>query len=326
MGWDPYEDSELSNLPAEAWGNVGDVDGPFEPDDQWLRTASEEHKLVAMREWFLARYCDPAHETPYNGREGGYLYIHGGPYNPDDELSTRFSGIVEDELVNQVASELVMDVGDEWAPIQTGAPHEFDERFDLESVAPAEPLKRLTARIAELRDLSALQTDPHAQELVFRLCYSQLISVLESFLWETAQHWIEAREDVLQRCIERLPEFKETTIALSAVFEHHSKIKETMKGYLQNLVWHRWDKVGRLYREGLDIRLPSVKPFEEPLVLRHHIVHRSGTDMNGVPLQIGENELRELAGAIVAFATQVAEACEQRFDVLSDNASFTQDF
>lgn len=74
MGWnDSLDDDDVSDLPPEARGNVFDADWPFDPDDRWLVQAEPEQQRVAMRAWFLARFCDPAHGTPYNGREGGYL-------------------------------------------------------------------------------------------------------------------------------------------------------------------------------------------------------------------------------------------------------------
>jgi hypothetical protein len=83
MGWNEHmnDDSELGNLPPEAFSSWN-VDGPFEPQDHWLRTATRDHEMIAAREWFLAGYCDPVHGTPYNGREGGFQFIHGGPYDP----------------------------------------------------------------------------------------------------------------------------------------------------------------------------------------------------------------------------------------------------
>lgn len=56
-------------------------------------------------------------ETPYNGREGGYLFIHGGPYDPSEELQQRFSGVVPDVFIDGVVQELYEEVGDMWAPI-----------------------------------------------------------------------------------------------------------------------------------------------------------------------------------------------------------------
>ena len=313
MGGHIYEDSELSSLPAEAWGNVFDVDGPFDPENSWIESAKKEHQLIAMREWFLARYCDPAHETPYNGREGGYLYINGGPYHPSNELGGRFGGLVDPKTIDEMASEMAQEGGDEWAPLSRYAPDDYDERFDLHHGSPHEPLQRLQARIEELKTTLSLQTDGTAKVLVSRLVFSALIGVLESFLWETAQHWIEERQDVLRRCIEKLPAFRDQPMKLGDVFAQHAKVKETVKGYLQNMVWHRWDQVATLYRDGLEVRLPSIKAFEKPLTMRHHIVHRSGTDMEGQLIAISDENVKELADDVEAFAKATTDACFDKF-------------
>jgi len=80
IGWNDHMDDsdDISNLPPEAIGNVFDLHGPFEPNDDWLRSAGEEYQLIAIRAWFRARYWDPAHETPYNSREGGISSLTAG--------------------------------------------------------------------------------------------------------------------------------------------------------------------------------------------------------------------------------------------------------
>lgn len=40
--------------------------------------------------WFHERYKDPADGVPYNSREGGYLYVNGGPYEASDILAEAF--------------------------------------------------------------------------------------------------------------------------------------------------------------------------------------------------------------------------------------------
>ncbi len=68
MGWnDHLDDSELSNLPPEAYGNVFDVDGPFDPCDAWLETADRDEQLTAIREWFLARFAILRKTRPITG-------------------------------------------------------------------------------------------------------------------------------------------------------------------------------------------------------------------------------------------------------------------
>lgn len=66
MGWnDNVIDSELSELPEYAHDNKFDIYGPFEPNNSWLKEASDEHQVIAMKEWFTARFCDPVEDTPY---------------------------------------------------------------------------------------------------------------------------------------------------------------------------------------------------------------------------------------------------------------------
>ncbi|MES2355503.1 MAG: hypothetical protein V4568_14095 [Pseudomonadota bacterium] len=298
---DHLDDSELANLPPEAYGNTFDTDGPFDPDNHWLRGAEREQQLIAMREWFLARYCAPAMDTPYNGREGGYLFIHGGPYDPGDVLPDRFSSIVDDSLIQDVIDEMHGDVGEEWAPIH----HDYDDRFDLPLLASSEPLRRLRERLQQSQEVLALQGDPEAKSLAEKLVFSAAIGALEAFLWETAHFWIENDDLALRDFITKLPVFRDESIKLGDLFKRHEGLKHHVKGYLQNMVWHRWDKVAPLFRDGLNVNLPSFKSFDEALVKRHDIVHRSGHDKQGLPIEVTIDEICDLCSKIETFAIEV---------------------
>lgn len=37
--------------------------------------------VAQMVSWFQERYKDPANGVPFNSAEGGYQYVHGGPYD-----------------------------------------------------------------------------------------------------------------------------------------------------------------------------------------------------------------------------------------------------
>ncbi len=315
MGWndDMDDGDDISNLPPEATGNIFDVEGPFDPNDHWLRTAEEEHQLIAMRAWFHARYCDPANETPYNGREGGYLFIHGGPYSPSEELHERFGSIVEDALIEQVAEEMFDEVGDQWAPIRRDYLDDYDERFDLELVDADEPLRRVRKRLVECRQVLDLQGRAEAVTLARRLVFGAVIGILESFLWELSQHWIESSDEALEGCVTKLPAIRDEQIKLGDVFERHASIRAHVKGHLQNSVWHRWDKVGAIYKSGLGITLPSVKVFDDALVKRHDIVHRSGRTKDGEEIDVTNLEIETLSRAVEQFAEVVSELAKKRF-------------
>lgn len=74
--------------------------------------ADEEPSIDDMVEWFLAHYEDPANGVPYDGREGGYQYFNGGPYDPLEVLEFEFSE-VPFEKVEKAADEIYSD-GYEW--------------------------------------------------------------------------------------------------------------------------------------------------------------------------------------------------------------------
>ncbi|AFQ52211.1 hypothetical protein [Burkholderia cepacia] len=307
MGWnDHLDDNELSNLPPEAYGNVFDVEGPFDPCDTWLETASRDEQIIAVRGWFLARFCDPAEGTPYNGREGGYQFVHGGPYDPADEIPDRFANVVDDDVIEEVVDELHGGVGDEWAPIREVPTDDYyDDRFDLDVDTPNEPLSRLRDRIQQARQVLTLTGSPHAKSLTDMLVFSNALGVLESFLWETAEFWFKHDDSALQSVVTKLKVFSDEPMKLGDIFTRHTKLREHVLGYLQNLVWHRWDSVVPIFQQGLGIRLPSVKPFEAALLKRHDIVHRCGQTKTGAPVTVTQAEIGALFDEIEQFAIAV---------------------
>lgn len=102
-----------------------------------LEGMSSEERVDAMVEWFFENFEDPAQETPYNGREGGYLYIHGGPYEAQDYIPDAFPDAEEDEHTEAI--DRIDGDGPEFAP----AGHRIlapEEDFDEEP--PREPLSQ----------------------------------------------------------------------------------------------------------------------------------------------------------------------------------------
>jgi hypothetical protein len=307
MGWNDHLDDspDFERLPPEAYDSAFGADGSFDPNDLWLKSADPELQEIAMRLWFQSRYCDPAMDTPYNGGEGGYLFIHGGPFDPADEIPARFSGIVDDSLIENVVDALHGDVGDEWAPIQRDPPDGYDERFGLYLEVRNEPLARLRNRLQQAQQVLTLQGPDDVRSLAERMVFSAAIGTLESFLWETAHYWIENDEGALRDFVTKLPQFRDEKIKLGDIFARHAGLKAHVKGYLQNLVWHRFDKVIPLFRDGLGIDLPSVASFNNAMTKRHDIVHRSGHDKDGNSVSVTREEIDELCASIERFAVQV---------------------
>lgn len=125
-----------------------------------LEGLDEEERIEAMVNWFYENFEDPAQETPYNGREGGYLYIHGGPYEADTYIPYAFPDATEEEHAGAI--ERIEADGPEFAPAghRVLAPEE-----DYEDVEPTEPPQPLDYKL----DLLSLQIDTigkHVEEIM----------------------------------------------------------------------------------------------------------------------------------------------------------------
>lgn len=296
MGISDYEDN-LPELPPEAVANANVH--PIEINDAWLAEADEKVASAAMRAWFYARYCDPANDTPYNSREGGYLFIHGGPYDPSDVLLTRFASIVDHKVIDELVDDLYMEVGSEWAPVGSAREEEdYDPSFEFSGEGPDGALSILTDRIEQLRMVLTLSGDAAARDLAQKLVYSALIGAMESFLWESVDWHIERDPAALRAIVSKVPAFRDEKIPLADIFVRMDTLKQHVKGHLQNTVWHRWDKVSPLLL-ALDVKLPRAAEVNAAIKKRHDIVHRSGFDIDGKPLTISALEIDSLAAAVL---------------------------
>lgn len=148
-----------------------------------LKRASRERKKKYMRFWFNRMFEDPAQETPYNSREGGYLYIWGGPYDARQELEAEFGNLVSFELIEEVAEELEGQDGiSDWAP---GPYHpvkrETEEEWDAERDAgfEAESLEQIINRLKSgVRPSYGSSTEREQRNIVLQKL-AQLRSSLE---------------------------------------------------------------------------------------------------------------------------------------------------
>lgn len=62
--------------------------------------------------WFFENYEDPANGVPYDGSEGGYQYVFGGPFDPREVLHEEFPNVNDETILH--AAERIYGLGFEW--------------------------------------------------------------------------------------------------------------------------------------------------------------------------------------------------------------------
>ncbi|WP_413507501.1 hypothetical protein [Serratia proteamaculans] len=313
------DDNEVSNFPEEAFDMNLDVDGPLEFNNYWLESASIEDQLVAVKEWFLSRYCDPAQETPYNSREGGYLYIHGGPYSPDEEINERFSGVISDDVLQEVIAELEVEVGSEWAPIIRDYGYDdFDDYYESTIGTSSEPSAIYEKRISEIEQIIFKKSNDFTNsQLALQMCYSMIISSLEAYVSDVVIYWSKKDEKILFRIASK--ECKDREFKLADVLNDLEKFKDDVISHLStNVIWHRLDKLKPVIEHGLGVKFPEIGKIMGSMQIRHDIVHRAGKTKGGEPLNITTDELNELKNNINEFVYKFEKNLSETYHHSSD--------
>ncbi|MEX5748921.1 hypothetical protein [Massilia sp. X63] len=302
-----YDNDECFELPIEAYRNESTK---IEIDDHWLKSAPPHLQKQAMQEWFLSRYCDPAIETPYMSSEGGYIFVHGGPYDPDEVIQDRFHNSVPYRVMKSLINDLIDKTGSEWAPRDWE--DDYFDALDVYVKNSKEPRNVLETRLDQIIEILSVQGTPQALTLLEQLSFSSAITAFESYLWETMSYAVESDPKSLQDIVTKHKAFSEQPMLLGDIYKKLDSIKDMVKAYLQNLVWHRFDVVAPLMAHGLRVKLPSFKPFIDAVIKRHDIVHRSGFSKTGEPITVSRAEIKTLIGTIRAFADELEHALSVR--------------
>lgn len=310
MGHNDHLEDHYPELPEEAGVNTR---SGFEPNDEWLSSAPSDLRHEAMRQWFMSRFWDPANDTPYNGREGGYLYIHGGPYEAGDELYGRFGDLFNDEIVRNVIDDVESDGIYEWAPIHTET--DYDEYFSFEVESEGLPYQQFLQCLSEIDSLNTAALGAEHKVLLRQLLYSHLIAALETYLSDTMSYWIKTDENVFKRFVSNCSEFKKEKLSLSTIFDRLEALRAQVEQHIQKTVWHRLDRVMPLFSSSLDIERPEIQQLMSYIVIRHDIVHRGGKTKEGSHVEITLDKLSELRQCIATFVEKIEGELTSKGDV-----------
>jgi len=85
-----------------------------QPD--WRASVTDAGLVDHLVRWFHYYHEDPANDTPFESREGGYQWIHGGPYEARDEIGGAFGDLVSDAVLERAVDEVERDGIYDWAP------------------------------------------------------------------------------------------------------------------------------------------------------------------------------------------------------------------
>lgn len=273
-----------------------------------LEDLSEEEQVEIMRAWFFENFEDPAHRTPYESREGGYIYIWGGPYDAHEELSI-FYGYVQDKVIEGLAQDLSLDCP-EWTSAEKPSDYE-DSYFNL-ILSDNEYFQSFMESINHIRDISNAEITGATKDHLLRVLHVSVITAIETYLSDAFINSVINDSDNMRKFVENNPEFKSKTIKLSEIFSKHENIDQEVKGYLVSQLWHNLKKVKPMYKSTLEVEFPDdIESIFKAIDTRHDLVHRNGKNLEGEVVLITEENLSSLLDDAIIFITHINEQLEE---------------
>ncbi|MGZ8946930.1 MAG: hypothetical protein ACXW1W_16105 [Methylococcaceae bacterium] len=272
-------------------------------DDEELINEDRDSQLKMMREWFFNHFEDPAERTPYESREGGYIWIWGGPYDAREELESKFSDVVSDDVIEELADELSSDCW-EWAP--TPSREDYDD-FLVEDIALiTEYHSNFSNAILDIECLLKTKIEDSVANCFYRLLFVNAITALETYLSDAFINTVVPNPVLMRRFIESTPEFQGEKIALSDVFKAIEGIEQKAKSYLADVVWHNLHRVKPMYKDMLDIDFPKdIGAIFRAIIKRHDIVHRNGKTKSGNEILIQLQDVIDIIAAVQSFTQHI---------------------
>ena len=252
-------------------------------------------QLRFMREWFLENYEDPVHSLPYIGREGGYIWIFGGPYDAHEELHEKFGGLVPEEVIDSLGDELATECLEWAAQIDPSD----DDPFGFEDAGePEEHFDEYRQAMDGNRALLDMDVPDSLRGTFYGMVFVNLVTIMETYLADTFIRLVTHSDKHMRRFVATTPEFQERKLSLAEIYESLDKIAETTRKYLETVVWHRLEVVKNMYHDTLGVSFPGqMRNLFSAVKVRHALVHRNGK-MEEEYVEITEEGIRELAGEI----------------------------
>lgn len=274
-----------------------------------LAKADRETQLEVMRTWFFQNFEDPAERTPYESREGGYIWIWGGPHEAREEIEEEFQDVVPEDVIEELSGELNTMCW-EWAP--TEKPGDYDE-FLVDDIAQiTEFYHNYSSGILDIEALLKIRISSSVENCFCRLLYVNVITAMETYLSDAFINSVVPEKHLMRRFVENSPEFKTEKLSLSQIFKAAEEIEQKVKSHLADVVWHNLSRVKPMYREVLGVTFPhDIGDLTRAVLKRHDIVHRNGKSKTGEEILVASKNVFDLIDKVDAFVQAVDQGLSE---------------
>lgn len=130
---------------------------------------------------------------------------------------------------------------------------------------------------------------------VYRMIYSTVITALESYLSDTFLNKIKNNSNRILKIVSSSSELNTRKYSIEEIIDWQDNVETKIIEFLSNIIWHKIDKVRRLYLDVLEIKFPeNSSAIFKAVEIRHDLVHRNGRLKEGGRHNLTKSEIEVL--------------------------------
>lgn len=169
-----------------------------------------------------------------------------------------------------------------------------DEEIDW-AISSKRQIDTYRLNVSSVQELISTITTATAKRSLLVMLYAHVVASTEAYLATTFIHRVINSEELTLRLIETDPELAKQTFSLKDIYTKREQMKLIVPQYLNDLIFHKLDKVKPMYRSVLDVDFGDISWLFKAVLLRHDCVHRAGYDKKGKQVDISEESVLKLA-------------------------------
>jgi len=143
-------------------------------------------------------------------------------------------------------------------------------------------------------ELLSLPVSTHVSKNILVMLHGHIVAAVEAYLSSTFIDSVISSDDLLRKLVESDPVFAERKFSMKEIFIKKEQLKEDVKKYLKNIIFHDIEKIKPMYKDVLGIDFGDVGWLFKAVLLRHHCAHRAGYDKDGNEVDLDQEKIKSL--------------------------------
>ena len=198
-----------------------------------------------------------------------------------------------------------------WMDISEVYDEDYDEEQYIHIVKKESPYKDFITSMNETLSLMDIPVKRTEQRYVlYRQIYSSIISIMETYLCERLLKSIDGDERLLRNYI---------LYHKSKTDFNEDDIREAMCFLMEKQVYHRLDKVSKIYTATFKFAFPQYGNIERAITTRNDIVHRNGKTTNRQTVIISKKDIKRISEDVKQLISKI------EYDVCNPSLPFEEE-